>query len=733
MKTAFPNALSITSVRLYSNIPFDNTYQHHSLISSLFKYNNTKLYSGVDLGLLCERFINRKDYTQTGSPYYYPRYDFLTNFNFDYNNGLNATLRLELTSEQTNANYLRLQVGNSAPYTYYYYFITGIKQSNADTYTLTLELDVLMTYQDEFLNGMKDVPVFTERKHSHRYTSDGLRPYCCDLKTGEQAFAGVKPSLVKKHYQTSFNNSNMKKLEGIMWLYMCCDLGSHVSDYPENLLYSCLGKTYPLIMLAVPININSLKYVGSGDAVLGTYSADDLNVIVNLMVGSGYVHGAKVSPYPPFKSANSITYSGGDLTIKGTHTDISATIKKFKLGNNTFIISSHSTPAITTTMLMMRGCIAIIDQKDINYTYDDINLELNNLASPSVTYNRYLDPKLLFSPFRKYVLNAQYCTNGYEIYPELLYSQNATSSGDLLTLITYTTSYIGDNNIITLPYFGSTDIYNYCEYEKIGLSSAMNYTFPVGTNALDVFNATQRESFYTSKVATGITSGLSILAGGGSLALGIAGLAGAPFTSGMSAVASVGLIAGGAGALVGGVAGEITNAVSISAKMEDLKNTPDSINISGSNFIFDDAVAGSSYGLPYVDVYDVGNAIKETADDFFYNYGYQVSRECYFNQEIKIDNTTNNYVDNNIFGRSIFNYVKINEDITTKINANIPYIVKQKLSSIFNNGITLWSFFGFGQMWAVTPPASPDSAYYLDKWFMKCTYDNTEYTHETHN
>ena len=129
MKTAFPLHTSPVEIRLYSNIPFDNTYKHHSIISSLFKYNNVQVYLGVDaLGEPKERFINRM---KNSSSYYYPRYDLSGEYNFDFTNGLIGSVVLELTPERTNANYMRVKVGDiTNGYEYYYYFITGITQVN---------------------------------------------------------------------------------------------------------------------------------------------------------------------------------------------------------------------------------------------------------------------------------------------------------------------------------------------------------------------------------------------------------------------------------------------------------------------------------------------------------------------------------------------------------------------------------------------------------------------------
>ena len=123
-------------------------------------------------------------------------------------------------------------------------------------------------------------------------------------------------------------------------------------------------------------------------------------------------------------------------------------------------------------------------------------------------------------------------------------------------------------------------------------------------------------------------------------------------------------------------------------------------------------------------VYDVSSVIKENVDDFFYNFGYQTARECYFNSELKIDNDVNHKVDTDLFTRDIFNYIQLNEDITNKINADMPIIIKQKLSKIFNKGITLWSFFGKDDLWSGYYGTDPD--YFIDRWFLKCDLDNCE-------
>ena len=737
MKPAYPNAIEPVTITLYCNIPFDNTYKHHTMISSLFTYDGTQIYTSSN-AFPWERFINRRKYSETPVPVptppmpdplaYYPHWTSTDTYNFNFSNGLLGSVVMSFTNaNMTNSNYMKVKAGSY----YYYYFITSINQINVDTYTLSLELDVLMTYQDEFLQGMKDVPVFTNRKHCHRYTSNGLVPYCADFKTGDDTYAGVKPSIIKNKYQLNYSSSAMKNLKGIMWLYICCDYLKGDDDPVLETLYVCNHKTYPLSMMAIPLNVDELIYSNPEGTKMVTYNKTMLQHAIASLINDGSVHGAKVSPYPPFTRDAEVLYNSSTktLSIISSVTDVITSsvlnIYEMHCSSNKFWYGSETLASSNTFIdLLCSGCILVKEQLNQVYSYDihtPSTLGFVNNSAPSILSNRYQDPKLLFAPFKKYVLGTQYSTTSYEFFPELVFCDKAcTSSGSYFQFSTFATAYIGDNNFYTYVY-SSNGSYNNYQYERIGLASSVNYVFPCGTNALDVFNATQAQAFYQSKTASGITSGLTIAGGIASTAIG-AGL----IASGGGSPVGIGLVATGAMGIASGIAGEVNNAKSITAKKEDLKNTPDSINVSGSNFIIDDTITeGTTGGLPYILVYETTNVIKENANDFFYTYGYQVARECYFNTELKVNLTANGFVDNNLFGRTIFNYIQINEDITNKINAEIPLIVKQKLSNIFNNGITIWNFFGIDSIWG---NGSVSETYNPDNWFMKCNLDNTEYS-----
>lgn len=733
MKSAYPQTQNPVSIRLYANIPFDNTYEHHSLISEWFRYNGSKIYDKAGV-TACESFIDRKKYALTPNPpFYYPRWDMTDTYNFDFQNGLVGSVTLELTPEQTNANYMRVTCGSDV----YYYFITGIKQVNFETYTLTLELDVLMTYQDEFLEGVKDIPMMTDRKHCHRYTNDGITPHCADFKTGESVFAGIKPShLVQQQALTPTKFSNLR----IKWLYVCVDpeyvwtndwsfiMGEDaIKQYREKSQYTYNGVTHPLCMICVPLDCEELrfrfvKYVE--DTPVYDYlvlKRDKMLEVIKSLVADGKVHGTKVSFYPPFNLTNeTITRTGNIYTISTIEPIISGGQVEIIWENNKTNLQFMLVPETPYPNYEKVQFLVIREEYRDAYAYNDITLPMNNSSAPSITKNRYTDPKLLFEPFKKYVLTATY-SEGNEFFPELIYSDGVYSSATFKFQTIFNT-YIGDYSIFTYQTQLKDDnneyFYNFFKDNNIGMSSAVNYVIPAGTNALDVFNSTQAQSFYTSKVASGITSGLSIAGGIGSIIIGAGMTAG---SSGALTPMGMGMVAGGVTAIAGGLASGVETIKSTNAKIEDLKNTPDSINVAGGSFVGDNS---KNDFLAYIVQYECSDVIKEKANDFFYNYGYQVARDCYFNTELAYDNNGSHIIDNNIFGRTIFNYVKLTEDITNKINANIPQVIKQKLSQVLNKGITLWSFFGCDALWNdnnLTALNDPDL------WFMKHNLDNTEY------
>lgn len=741
MKTAYPNTTQPVSITLYSNIPFDNTYKNHSLISQYFKKQSGQTQSKIFPNGQQYNFLNRKN--STGS-YIYKRWTLNDVFNFDFKNGLIGSITLELTNEQTNANYLMVVSGTQR----WFYFITSIVQSNLDTYILTLETDVLMTYGDEFLEGVKGVPFYTKRKHCRRFYGGAV--FSHDYKSGDSSYANVKPSLITginelkveyRDYPYGEDYSNI--FDGVLWAYVTTDLvDSHILG-TDALQYQLNGCSNPFSVICFPINKTLYIKVKYSSTDIRSYSIGGHRAIDKLISQEHY-KSAKILPFPPFhrlKRGYSVTQNGETITIEGDYDSNDLWINNTdghgqimlsaESGGSYRLVFGNSLGLDNNENTLLENAFVIRFQKDMYfnyklvYPYDYMDYQVGILQP------RIRDPKLMFSPFTKYYLSSS-GADEHEIYSELLFSyvpQNISGAGYSINITSVVTAYSGDYCIFSFirpPYTSITYPFNNYKWGKVGLAQTSNYTYPVGTKALDVFKNTQSETYYQSKIASGITSGLTIAGGVASIGVGVAGAVG---SMGMSTPASIGLIVGGATAIASGTAGITDTIKSTNAKIEDLKNTPDSINLAGSSYAHD-LLMNTNGLLPYISKYECSPVIMNSANQLFYSFGYEVSRQCYFNEIINEQQSDSQYYDDfNLFGRTIFNYIQLNEDITTKIKADIPYLIKQKISNIFNQGITLWTFFGFTSL---NNNSNESDTYDLDRWLFNNYLENKEYEGESY-
>ena len=366
-KYAYPTTTNPVTITLYNNVPFDNTYKHHSFIYGNMGYNNGISPKGAyPHNVKQECFLDRK---VLGGNFKYRRWTLTDTFNFDFKNGLIGNVTLELTYEKTNANYMKVVSGNQT----WFYFITSIVQNNIDTYTLSLECDVIMTYGNDFITGIDDKPVFTSRKQCHRYTMDGLNPYCADFKTGDSAFAGVKPNIVKTIEKLhSHDNDLNNNIDSVVWLYICFSAGKTQDELALSFLYKCQDKKYPLTMLAIPINVNSFTIKNSDNSIHKTWTKSDIESAISSLIDNGQVHGAKLSPYPPYTSRNHTMDSQRNLTYIGSF-ESTAILNLYYFGNandTIFIANINATGSGELFDLTSLGCLVISEQKNVEYAYD---------------------------------------------------------------------------------------------------------------------------------------------------------------------------------------------------------------------------------------------------------------------------------------------------------------------------------------------------------------------------
>ena len=136
--------------------------------------------------------------------------------------------------------------------------------------------------------------------------------------------------------------------------------------------------------------------------------------------------------------------------------------------------------------------------------------------------------------------------------------------------------------------------------------------------------------------------------------------------------AGIGLATGGLG-LVAGLGIAINQGQQIAnqmIKMQDLKNTPDSIRQTGNNAEFD--IVDKNIG---VNIYYI--SIKEEYLTRLYNYLYHYGYKC---NNFKVPNTRSRYY---------FNYIKT---IGATLSTNIDSEWAEEIKQVYDNGVTIWHY-----------------------------------------
>lgn len=687
-----PTSIQPVTITLYRGIPFDNNYSEHTFLSNKFI-----LRAGIggvphNVGSGKESFINIKN----NGKYIYPRTTKSGTFNFAFGNGLVTSVVMELTGNEINSNYMKVVSGEDV----YYYFITGITQKNEVTYLLNLELDVIMTYTDEFLDNMNSKPVMVERKHCRRIlrrriglqNKTNINPVCFNQ---ESTFSKLKSNVIRDMTPLEFNDfiNSDEDFNGLMselnWIYFIVGKSEETQTIPISSFYQENNVRYPYMICCIPTKTLEIKgYNGVGTS----FFIDALGEL-DYFTGNPAVQKVIISPFPPFNIATNLFLTGGNdnhyvLEVTQFKTTLTSNLFNFYTGENdtgSFIggyerYSGH-------------GYLFIVDGLGgkITYSYKPTLFE-KYIPSISDTYE-VGEYKLQYAPFRDIRMSSYYGNeNRINIQYLLLDSRQDEEWG------TATFHTIVSSNAETNSYYDYADLNFYDIDAKRGNSSSVAYNFPTGTDAELLFNQTSASQYENSKLMTSISDTIKILGGGAMM-----------FMSGTP----LGQVAGAIGVSTG-ITGEIENQTSRYAKMQDLKNTPNSYNFAGSSYSYDVAISNSSENgsktlLPYVIEYGVTDIEYAMGAEFMYNYGYEYDAETYFNTEMS-------HINDGVFNRQLFNYVKIREDITTKVvGDNLPLIVAQKFNEILNAGIKLWTFFDLEFNQSI-----------LTNYFQKHTYCNAE-------
>lgn len=714
-----PTSTNPVTITLYRNYPFDNTYSDTCLLSRKFTYN------GSVIGADSNSFLDLKN---SNNEFIFPRTSKTGTYNFAFGNGLVTSLILELNDDEINSNYLKVEC--SVSHEVYYYFITQILQKNETTYLINLELDVFMTYGDDFLEVLKDIPVMTERKHCIRATNAGY-PKCSDLVKQDSLFAGVKSNIFEYTKKLEFGVEDQQHnfLRKYNWCYVIRKIES---DATKNWAYSENGILHPYIVICFPmVTMKFYRLVNGVDTLIQTINPQENMKFWGI---NEYVYKICILPYPPFNSLD--TQLGSNILLSQTDDELSIRIDE----NN---IHSVGSSAITTEVILdieddvkvrvdkalpSQSFMAILNGFGYAIPYKRVRLMDNyseiDSSRPSIESgeNRF-EYRLYLPPFREYKLRT-FADDGVTISPQLRFNKSYKNIG--ISWDYYFPKTIVSTNPDNTTYFTSMGVQDLSDYKsKIGLGTSYYYSMPTSYTALQHFLNTASAEYNNSKLINGLKGIIGMGLGGATLGYGI---------QNEKASATMGGIAG----VASGAVTLIDNITSRYALMEDLKNTPSNLTTGGSTFTFDYAMSyycGLDM-LPYIQIYKADDSILKSAGEYFYKFGYEVNRECYFNTELKTDETSATCV--NIFNRTLFNYVKLSEDIATKLigyndSANaisgIPLTIAKKFSDILMKGITIWNFFGFTTL---QNKVNTSGVYDVFKYFHKHTYCNAEFYNQSY-
>lgn len=700
-----PTSTQPVTITLYQGIPFDNNYNETALMFSNFSYKNREGSSQHAVGHNKEDFINMK----INNVYVYPRTSKSGTYNFAFGNGLVTSVVVELTENEINSNYMKVTSGSDN----YYYFITGITQKNEVTYQLNLELDVFMTFGGEFLTNIANKPVMVERKHCRRLFSGDVLPYTRFNKilyNQESIFKGIKPNIVSEVEQLTFKGYEFNSedlgineeyndiISNLKWCYAILTAPAGNQAYFEN------GVGYPYRVYVFPMEKMVIK-LGNVERVI-----DPDDEITRLM-GDPNVLKIIISPFPPFNVENSGVLnlcmsrrSDNTLVLQAEFFTRSVDSNqvysnyfysgKSNKGSRFFFYSNNESAYVQNGLRLLVGVGG-------KYAYQEKSGYFEYTSPNSISINDDKDVnefKLQIAPFRELKMSSHY---GIELYvpTELLFLRTRLQPINNM-IEPYT---IASSNPEVNSYCNYVDMKNNDLSAKRCVSSSVSYSLPTSVDAMQVFNLTARNQYETS-------------------------ISNATRSNGFKAIASIGnyLINQENRAMSNAITGlgsfyvnEKNNIEMYNAKMTDLENTPDKYSFGGSSFPYDYAISVSNEDntnklLPYLITYTCDETRYKMASEYLYKYGYDFNKECYFSTQITLQT-------DNVFERRLFNYVKIREDITSKIvGSNLPLIVAQKINEVLNAGICFWTFF------SMNLGLSSVASDVIDKYFQKTTYCNAE-------
>ena len=528
-------------------------------------------------------------------------------------------------------NYLYYNNGNKR----YYAFITKKEYINPTCTSLSFKLDVLQS----FMFNYEIDESFIEREHQDRFTKNGnLLKFKYNIES-ENLDAGNEYDIVSSNKL----KDNDIVPPGLVWVEVLASqaiaTGTYSNTDPSTFKNSCSTLNQNEVRTGLycylfPTIIGQNSITGSKFYTYdGTGAIVSLNDLMPSLASSTAVLAIRVLHYCPIKF-NLSAYSNGYLITfpsgyknnaeENMYNNTSMRVVTANVSNFGGVDYSNYGGYILNLSKIKDNINDTLTTKILPRTANKNNLNIENAK------NIKFEPKLLTYPYQFY----QLCD--YQSLPLKIKNEYI----DVAKNIKYIQS-IGIQGKSKL-YVENYNNDNGKEYNTINTTIS---ELPLANNAYISYMA-QNKASATSGVALNVATGL------GTLGLGLA-------------TGGIGLIAG-----VGMAVNSATQIANNLIKMQDLKDTPDSIRQAGNNAEFD--LLDNNYQIVLSEL-RIKESYRTKLFNYFYHYGYKCN-------DFKKPNTRSRYY---------FNYIKT---IGANIKTNIDADFRAEIENAYNNGITIWHY-----------------------------------------
>lgn len=693
-------------------VPLDNTYKNVIRFVDIYK----------DKFSLVKRSITREDFFTHYDEHYNDTTHY-TRTNFKRGDGIYTRIILSVRNETTfegiyfspNSNYMHVISGDGKDY---YYFINSVNYKNGNIIECELELDIWTTYGHKFAPKASNQPIHCDRVHCDRFS------YFDDLNT-LGCVESYLPDTIDNNFKGNIlsNRFQLNVEEDVFALIFFASntpfwSGTDFSGQPllrngdGSQVFGCVRGLTPR-----PLSNNTGTPLTTDEGTftlpfkLGIVPIKTKNLVFETPQGNITTNFSLFTEKNFLTNATSVpqtfeNFSSWDV-IKNSPYVYSIQLISFDIFSSIFkpIISPQDFDVIIPTSFYGDGYVGtIIDEvelttigqpkllcltptslnttnltKKVNVSYnslvskivDDIHdrTTIKNITNKSIS----AEPKLLVPPYCNVSLTS--ATEEERVILPLL----ASSKEDKNVRFEFVCSPNPTSNGV-MSYVKS-GIYQYQRDNYNGTQPITTTEIPLESNTYQEFITTQKNSYYSGLAQTYFNNLFAI--GGGITSMGFG-----------SATGNAMLTTGGGLAAGKGTIDSVLTPIKHISKMKDLNNTPN--KLASNNFNVYQILTSTDINK-YLNFWTLLDIEKEKAFEYFYRYGYAVDKDrvlSYFNYGDSISMIYG--YDNNICSRSLFNYIKIDENITNTIinvvddDEFLFTNIREKINSIYNRGYREW-------------------------------------------